>query len=227
MNKINPVFEALSGVDERYVPVEQAKRPAKKIKFALITAAAAAAALCIGVTAGANMASGFVMSEGYSKDLKQPTLTFSAANSQNCPETIERFYLPSTLPEGVEFSHYSSSVNANKTAFSAMYFDLNTDENLERSTGLARIVTFMQWTKAEFKRTYRVPGYVEVSDTTVNGCPAHLLVEEHYYGTDVSIVWDNGDYIMEVGCFYPVDVAMKIAESVRECSESEALERID
>lgn len=43
MNKINPIFEALSGVDERHIPVTQEKRHAKKLKIMLIAAAMTAA----------------------------------------------------------------------------------------------------------------------------------------------------------------------------------------
>lgn len=43
MNKINPIFEALSSVDDRHIPVTQGKRPAKKLKIMLIAAAMAAA----------------------------------------------------------------------------------------------------------------------------------------------------------------------------------------
>lgn len=51
MNNINPIFEALSGVDERHVPIETKKRPSKKLKIALIAVAAAAAlSLIIGAS---------------------------------------------------------------------------------------------------------------------------------------------------------------------------------
>lgn len=45
MNNINPVFQALSGIDERHIPV---KHPVKKLRIALIAAAAAALALLVG-----------------------------------------------------------------------------------------------------------------------------------------------------------------------------------
>lgn len=50
MNKINPIFEALSGVDERHVPVTKAKQPAKKL---MIVLAAAAITLLSGFTTAA------------------------------------------------------------------------------------------------------------------------------------------------------------------------------
>lgn len=46
MNKINPIFEALSGVDERHIPIKKTKRPIKRV----IIAAAAAAAIVVSVS---------------------------------------------------------------------------------------------------------------------------------------------------------------------------------
>lgn len=43
MNQINPIFEALSSVDERHIPVTKTKKHSKKLKIVLISAAAAAA----------------------------------------------------------------------------------------------------------------------------------------------------------------------------------------
>ncbi len=49
MKQINPIFEALSNVDERHIPITKAKKHSKKLKIALISAAAAAAlALIVG-----------------------------------------------------------------------------------------------------------------------------------------------------------------------------------
>ncbi len=48
MNKINPIFEALSDVDERHFTVTQEKRHTKKLKIALIAAAAAVLMLIVG-----------------------------------------------------------------------------------------------------------------------------------------------------------------------------------
>lgn len=54
MNKINPIFEALSNVDERHVPVTKTKRPAKKL---MIVLAAAAIMLLTGFTTAAVLGS--------------------------------------------------------------------------------------------------------------------------------------------------------------------------
>lgn len=53
MNKINPIFEALSGVDDRHIPAAAKKSLSKRLKIVLIAAAAAALALMVGFTTAA------------------------------------------------------------------------------------------------------------------------------------------------------------------------------
>ena len=50
MNKINPIFEALSNVDDRHIPVAQEKRPAIKLKIILVAAAVVTALALAGFT---------------------------------------------------------------------------------------------------------------------------------------------------------------------------------
>lgn len=222
----NSIFDALNNVDDRHIRAEElaaldsgysadsgSRKPrfSKKI-FAAMVAAAAAASLCVGASAGAAMAKGFIKEKGYSKDRNQPTISFSAANAENCPETIGQLYLPSAFPEGVDYS-YHSYLNEEKTEFGASYYHVNTDM-VEGSLSYLRWIRFRQTTKADFTLTFNVPGYVEQSETTVNGCPAYLFVEEYYCGSEVTIIWDSGDYIMKINCLLPVNEAMRLAESV-------------
>ena len=50
MNKINPIFEALSNVDDRHIPVAHEKRPAIKPKIILVAAAVVTALALAGFT---------------------------------------------------------------------------------------------------------------------------------------------------------------------------------
>lgn len=90
MNKINPIFEALSGVDERHIPVKKTKRPIKK----MIIAAAAAAA--IGATV--SVIAGFKPSERgdrlYTIEQESvPAHTFEL-NLASCHITVPEEYVP-------------------------------------------------------------------------------------------------------------------------------------
>lgn len=217
----------ISGADAEFSPkfergMERMLKGGKRSKgvrfskklYVVMVAAAAVASLGIGATAGANMARGFATKEGYSKVFNRPTLTFSAANAQSCPEVIERFYSVGAL-SGDEDYRYGAYLNDKKTEFHGIYAKDNTVDLASAVKGDDEIVLW-QWTKAEFSETFEVPAFVEISETTVNGCPAYLIVKERYYGTDVQIVWDNGDYIMLLRCASPVGEAMRLAESVAE-----------
>lgn len=90
MNNINPIFEALSGVDERHIPVKKTKRPMKK----LIIAAAAAAA----IGAAVSVIAGFKPSERGDRlyTIEQegvPAHTFEL-NLASCHITVPEEYVP-------------------------------------------------------------------------------------------------------------------------------------
>ncbi len=99
MNKINPIFEALSGVDERHIPVKKTKRPMKKV----IIAAAAAAAIVVSVS----VIAGFKPSERGDRlyTIEQdgvPAHTFEL-NLASCHITVPEEYVPKDEP------HFSCS----------------------------------------------------------------------------------------------------------------------
>lgn len=50
MNKINPIFEALSGIDDRHIPFTSKKSHSKGLKIVLIAASAAVLSLLVGFT---------------------------------------------------------------------------------------------------------------------------------------------------------------------------------
>lgn len=187
------------------------KRRGIKVK-ALLIAAAMMAALGISLTAGAAVTRGFTKTGGFDKDFRQPTVSFSAANTEGGPETIEQFYEPSVLPQGINYQR-TQKLNADKTSFSIEYMqeleDMYNDAFL-----FLKSIHFTQMTKAEFSATFEAPKYVDIRETTVNGCPAYLVVKEKYYGNVNYIFWDNGDYVFLLRCNFPVDETMRIAESV-------------
>lgn len=90
INNINPIFEALSGVDERHIPVKKTKRPIKKV----IIAAAAAAA----IGAAVSVIAGFKPSERGDRlyTIEQegvPAHTFEL-NLASCHITVPEEYVP-------------------------------------------------------------------------------------------------------------------------------------
>lgn len=220
MKNDNRIFNALSGLDDSHFRIDEAesfisinpttekRKFTKPIKIAL-SMAAAAAVLGISITAGAAATSGFTKKSGYDRDLKQPLVIFSAANSEGAPSVIEKCYMPTVLPD---FGEYvcSPALTDNGTYFSVMYIDQTPENPLINLD----ILVARQWTKKTFSQEYLDMENVEVHESKVNSCPAYVITEEHYFGYFTSVVWDNGDYIFEVQGYFPEDKAIRIAESV-------------
>lgn len=178
---------------------------------AIMIAAAAAAVLGISLTAGAAVTRGFTVTEGFSKLWKRPTIKFTAPADNNSPKTLEELYTPTMFPEGKNYD-YSVWVNNDKNEFAAFYRSTR-EEVFDQPFWRDRDFEFRQYTRETFAATFETPEYVDVSETKVNGCPAYLITEEHYSGYDNTVIWDNGDYIMELYGNLSVDELIRIAES--------------
>ena len=198
--------------------IEEKKKPAISIsKHAfkgLMIAAACAALLGLGLTAGAAATQGFTLTNGYNKDFQQPTVTFAAIDDSSAPTVIGEYYKPQYLGD-TEFI-YTAYPDQDKTRLYSKFVSTDTaSEMIEQLMNYSfKVIAFTQYTKADFKATFSAPKYVEVSEITVNGHPGYMLNTAHYYGDDRWVIWDNGDYIMMVSCTAPADMAMRIAESV-------------
>lgn len=222
LNSDNIISDALNGISNRHIRKSDTdliigwngrvkRKPSKFIRFAL-TAACVAAVCGIGLTAGAAVTDGFTKTKGYDNLLKRPTIRFSAASSDGCPETIERFYTLTELPQGINYNR-SETLNESKTELIVDY--IQELENMYDDAFLyLKTIVFYQRTKAEFSAKFETPEFVEVSETTVNGCPAFVLNRERYYGSTNYIFWDNGDYILGVYANLPLEETMRLAQSV-------------
>lgn len=223
LNNDNIISNALNDVSDRHIRKSELdlitrwngrvkRKPSKFIRFAL-TAACVAAVCGIGLTAGAAATNGFTKTKGYDNLLKRPTISFSAASSDGCPDTIEQFYTLTELPSGTNYPPGDVYLNDEKTELIVTYIqepeDMYNDPFLFLKT-----VKFFQSTKAEFSAKFETPEFVEVSETTVNGCPAFVLNRERYYGSTNYIFWDNGDYILGVYANLPLEETMRLAQSV-------------
>lgn len=95
MNKINPIFEALSGVDERHVPVNEKKRPGKKMKIALIAVVSAAAlALIVGASSRANSTFLFGYNDSYDRGFTLELYSHEITVPEEClPEPGKDYFI--------------------------------------------------------------------------------------------------------------------------------------
>lgn len=123
-----------------------------------------------------------------------------AVNTEGCPTVIEHEYYLSEVPEGYEIIERIST----RKSVHIQY------EN--KATG--HVISFAQYTKEAFKMHYNTE-HQSFEDIEVNGHAGLCLDfsnEEHHHSL---IVWDSGDYVLEIiGEISKSDI-LKLAKSAK------------
>ena len=105
-------------------------------------------------------------------------------NTENCPATIEdKYYLP-CLPDGYEVSGTDS------TPFFEHISYLNKVTN--------QSISFNQWVKTEYGSSHYDTESQNFEEINVNECYGLCLAYSSQDYNYTNIVWDNGDYILEL-----------------------------
>ena len=107
-----------------------------------------------------------------------------AVNTDNCPRTIENEYRLSELPYGFEETVYNSS------PFSVSRIFENT------STG--QTILFNQWAKPAFDSRHYNTENQKLSEIEINGHYGLFLDTSTDEVNSFGVIWDNGDYILEI-----------------------------
>lgn len=146
------------------------------------------------VTAGAGAMFGFKRNEqrGYTELL--------TVNAENSPKVIENVYYLPMIPEGYIF--YEDDSNEYSVYKSYKNPDIN------------GIMTFSQYLKEGYKENFDNE-HCSLEELEINGHYALYLDcsdREHVYGI---IVWDNGDYILEVSGNFTKDSLADLAKSAK------------
>ena len=144
----------------------------------------------LGIAAGAEICKSFAFEEHNSHRY------LFAVNDKNAPAEIVTLYRLPAVPDGFEvFYENSDPYNA-----FIDYYDYSEHRSL----------CFLQNVKNGFNINLdNELGYLE--EMKINGCPAYFL---SFYDESGVIVWDNGDYILEVAGEFSKDELIAFAESV-------------
>ncbi len=120
-----------------------------------------------------------------------------AKNIGGAPATIEEIYVLTEIPEGF--------VCTNDISAPSLHGVIYTNE----TTGVNFM--FIQSTKEQFDTHYNTEGYwfEEIDINGHSGLCIEFDVENHI------IVWDNGDYILELTCELPKNDTIKLAKSAK------------
>lgn len=143
----------------------------------------------LGITAGAAVIKRFILEE------HSDHTELLAVNDKNAPIMIDRLYYPTAVPDGYAlYDHFNNSRNV-----FIRYVNIATE----------REIFFDQCVKDAFSVCFDHE-YSSVEETEIDEKPALYL----YNNKTGAIVWDNGDYIMEVGGHFSKDELMAFAKSV-------------
>lgn len=123
-----------------------------------------------------------------------------AVNTENCPTTIEYEYYLSNLPDGFEMVEHDS-----------LSFYVYT---LYENTSSKQVITFSQYTKDKFTPHYNTEhdNFEEIEINGNNGVCLNFSDDEHFRSV---VIWDNGDYILEIIGNLPKSHLIDLAESTK------------
>lgn len=149
-------------------------------------------AIIFSVLLSATAAAYAVYSFGFKK---QPdhTIVFSE-NIENAPATIEYQYIVDPLPDGFNESKRNIGVAIANVTYK------NGDEYF----------TVEQDVKKEYRANYNTEGY-EIEKTKVNGYDGFYIG----FGEISTLVWDNGDYILELQGTFDKSELLELAKNVK------------
>ena len=107
----------------------------------------------------------------------------TAKNYKDCPQTIEYKYALMNVPSGFEVEETDiSSIH-----YYTLYMNSSTQQTIEVS----------QWVKTKFAPNYNTEHY-KLEEVTANSGTALCIDFSETAYKQTLIVWDNGDYIIEV-----------------------------
>lgn len=170
-----------------------------------ITIISIAIMMAVGVSAGAgaSLAVGFKKTEETVIDF-----TLMVADPQNSPQSIENLYYLSEIPEGYYLKEFDNELQSSKR-----YYYVRDDND-----------DFIDFTQIIRK--------VGISFDNEHILSSEEVMVGDKYGVfmtwerTTTLLWDNGDYILEIFSRLPKEKAIKLAESAKICEDEDFFEKI-
>ena len=173
-------------------PITAAKKPAKRLSVAFMLAA-----VVLGLTAASITASGVY--HGFAQKEHNNYTDLLAVDYESGSSTIEYIYEPDISEDYEAVSHDMNTVRC--------WTDF---EN--RTTG--KIVSLEQSVKKEYAGHYD-NNHSSYSTVYVGDIPALYIETEYKNGNYGTLVWDNGDYILELSGYMTADELIELAGSLK------------
>ncbi|MGN0182957.1 MAG: DUF4367 domain-containing protein [Candidatus Ornithomonoglobus sp.] len=154
----------------------------KKRRLTRKTVLAAIVIVFLAALAGCTAA--YFVSQSFRGDVHREYTRIFPINTENCPTTIEEKYYLSEVPEGFEVLETDSTSRIVYTSY------------INSSTG--ETITLRQFVKTDFSPIHFNTEKCDFQEVDINGHCALLLdyssVGEKFSG----VIWDNGDYVIEL-----------------------------
>lgn len=124
----------------------------------------------------------------------------TVVNTDDCPQTIEHKYFLPEVPEGFELVETISSPIAEYNKFTNSL----TDETFD----------ITQHVKSSYSSNFNTE-HKNLNEVEINGHTGlYIDFSENEFNSSL-LVWDNGEYIIEIGGDLPIDVLVDLAKSTK------------
>lgn len=169
-----------------------------------VTIVSIAVMMAIGVSAGA----GASLAVGMKKVAKTKIdFLLKAVDMENCPETIECIYYLSEIPDGFYLEEFDNEIISEVSTW-------------YKNTNGYDFILFMQDTK-KGNSFYDNEHISSIEDVTVGDKYGVFMTWEK----TTRLVWDNGDYVLEISSRLPKEEAIELAKSAKVCENIKILSK--
>lgn len=153
----------------------------------------------LGVLVGCTAA--YFISQGFRGYVHSDNTEIFPIDTDNCPTVIEEKYCLSELPEGFEITDTDSSP----------FHEYAYYEN--KSTG--QMISFSQEVKPDYGPVHLNTENHNVEEVDINGHNGLLIDFTEDERIHSSMLWDNGDYILELSADLPKNELIDLAKSAK------------
>lgn len=143
----------------------------------------------------------YFMSQSFSGKVHKDNTELFVLNTDNCPSNIEQKYYLSDLPEGYELLNTDASPFYEYTSY---------QNNLTGQT-----ISFRQYVKTEFDSVHYNTEDKDFEEIEINGHYGLCLEFNSNGYLHSSLIWDNGDYILELSGDLPKTEIIDLAKSTK------------
>ncbi len=171
----------------------------KPRRLTLRTAIILATMIFLAAIAGCTAA--YFLSQDFSGDVHREYTDIFPLNTENCLDTIQEKYYLSELPEGFEKFDSSSTPYYECVCF------------IDRST--SQTISLSQHVKSSFGRMHMNTENQQIEIIDIKGHEGLCIELEGEEQINSVVLWDNGDYILEVGANLPKSETINLAKTTK------------